>query len=44
MMLMPSAVERWRIRPNNKPIKVRMTTWEVNDFVAATPISGPACM
>ena len=42
MMRVPSAGERWRIRPRRSPIAVRIVTCDVNDFVAATPISGPA--
>jgi hypothetical protein len=44
MMPVPCEVERCRIRPRRNPMSIRMVTCEVNDFVAATPISGPACM
>ena len=43
-MCEPSGAERLRMRPKRRARRFMMTTWEVKDLVAATPISGPACI
>ena len=43
MMRLPSVGERSRIRPRCRASSANAATVEVNDLVAATDISGPAC-